>query len=227
MSVEPNDQFDYPGAFRALMERSGAASAVIEEYLVRWNVMRGNGSRAPCPICYVAGGWGDVGPPERQGVGYAVSCSNCKVSIPVAERQPRVDTIDARGPAQPLKGSHVRWELVFANGPGPGSWTWRSLGIDGSIEQTSEPHQSFGKAIRDAMDAGFSPKRDVWVIKRQNWITTFHRGSIVSTGPNDQVIGREPRRVARSQVPGDGAGPSAASKTIAGSCGGVTRRSGA
>jgi hypothetical protein len=90
----------------------------------------------------------------------------------------------------------VRWELVFHE-DGAHAWSWRRIGADGAIEQTSEPHADFGKALVDAIMSGFHPKHDHWVLRSERWTTHFPPGdSPIATGPGGQVVQRRdaPRR---------------------------------
>jgi hypothetical protein len=181
---------DYVGAFKVLMEKRRINGSVIEEFISLWRSLQPNPARLPCPICYAVGGWGKLGAPELKGAVFQVKCMRCKTSISIASAKPeRTESARAFSDATPpTPTGNVRWEVIFSAGPAKGSWTWRLMRIDGSIEQTSEAKLTFGEAIRDAMKKGFRPRQDFWVIKRQNWITCFDHGRIVSTDPTGEVF---------------------------------------
>ena len=84
----------------------------------------------------------------------------------------------------------IRWELE-SHDDDTGWWSWRHIGADGAIARTSEPHSSFGRAIRDAMANGFSPSSEHWVIKSNGWVTHFTPGSAPLTiSPDDRLVQR-------------------------------------
>jgi hypothetical protein len=85
----------------------------------------------------------------------------------------------------------VAWELICHNGDNH-AWTWRRLGVDGSIEQTSAPLGDFGAAVGDALKHGFSPKTQHWIVKSKDWTTHFHPGDTpISITPNDEAAPRQ------------------------------------
>jgi hypothetical protein len=187
-------QVDYVSAFKSLMESRRVEAAVIDDFIALWWSLPPNSSRMPCPLCYAAGGWGNLGPIEERSRALQVKCARCKTEIRLGQigGERRSKRREEPASRKPPKTGNVRWELLFSNGPGAGAWSWRLLRIDGSIEQMSEGKPTFGMAVRDAMQNGFSPKRDFWAIKRQDWITAFHEGRIISSGPNDELIQTQP-----------------------------------
>jgi hypothetical protein len=195
MSTPYINDIDFIAAFKQLMEKRHIDSGVVAEFISLWRSLE-NSPRLPCPLCYAAGGWGELSAPEPRAGVLQATCFRCNTSIPIGTQKverPRRSR-EPTGPGKVLPTGNVRWELIFTNGPDKGSWIWRLLRIDGSIEQMSEPKPDFGRAMRDAMKNGFKPSEDFWVIKRQNWITYFDRGRIAATGPNEQIISRGPER---------------------------------
>ena len=65
-----------------------------------------------------------------------------------------------------------RWELVLHEN-GSHRWSWRRIGIDGSIEHASGPYPDFGMAVGDAVKNGFCARDEDWSIKTQKWTTYF------------------------------------------------------
>lgn len=66
-------------------------------------------------------------------------------------------------------------------------WTWRRLRIDGSIEQISEAHVEFGKVMANAVENGFRPRNDAYVVIAGGTYTHFRPGERPVTIPHDSA----------------------------------------
>jgi hypothetical protein len=75
-----------------------------------------------------------------------------------------------------MKKSAKIWQFVQHKTRSAESWTWRRQSVDGAIEEISEPHDNFGKAVSDALARGFQPRKQHWLTKSGNWITHFAPG---------------------------------------------------
>lgn len=70
-----------------------------------------------------------------------------------------------------------RWWFTEYSKQVPARWTWRVLSGDGTIDQQSGEFESYGMAVRDAINRGFQPSRDHWAIETTVTVTHFHHGS--------------------------------------------------
>lgn len=67
----------------------------------------------------------------------------------------------------------IQWQFIRQD---PG-WTWRKMLADGTLDRVSAgefPDYAF--AINDAINQGFRPRRDYWVIITENGTTHFRSG---------------------------------------------------
>ena len=70
----------------------------------------------------------------------------------------------------------------------PNTWTWRRIGIDGTIEHASEPHPGFGEAVEDAVqNGGFLPKQHAWVVIAKSRHTHLRPGQPLGI-PRDATL---------------------------------------
>jgi len=82
------------------------------------------------------------------------------------------------------------WFKEFAV-PQPARWTWRTLKVDGSIEQQSREFPSYGAAVHDAIINGFRPTEDHWAIESTHLITHFERGQtevVITKNDNTTLV---------------------------------------
>lgn len=86
-----------------------------------------------------------------------------------------------------------RWELVLHE-HGSHRWSWRRIGIDGSIEHAAGPYSDFGLAMGDAVKNGFCARDEDWAIKTQKWITHFPPGKTPFSVPHAARRAFLPRR---------------------------------
>src|SRR4030095_12451250 len=102
-----------------------------------------------------------------------------------------------------------RWEIIGSDGPGD-RWRWRLIGVDEAIVMTSgEELCSFGHTLLDAMQNGFSSKKDHWVVKQHGWVTHFAPGkSPITVTPSGDVVMRD-RETAKPRRPSKRAKPRA------------------
>ena len=87
-------------------------------------------------------------------------------------------------PAGSASGS--TWHFLRDDETAPSKWTWRRMRIDGTIEQTSEPHLEFGSVIANAVEKGFKPKHDAYVVIAGEMYTHFRPGESPITVPPDR-----------------------------------------
>lgn len=68
----------------------------------------------------------------------------------------------------------ILWQfVVHKNGAGE-TWTWRRARLDGTpLEVSADAHPSYGKVIYDAIQHGFQPRREPWVVTDGASITHF------------------------------------------------------
>ena len=63
--------------------------------------------------------------------------------------------------------------------------------MDGTIDHTSEPHPDFGKVMANAIQNGFSPKRDRWVVSGGATVTHFApKQRPITIPPDVKVLAR-------------------------------------
>jgi hypothetical protein len=76
-----------------------------------------------------------------------------------------------------MKKSAKVWKFVQCRTGSRETWAWeRSCADDGTVEEMSPLHGSFGKAVADALDHGFQPRRESWETRAGDWITRFTPG---------------------------------------------------
>jgi hypothetical protein len=75
-----------------------------------------------------------------------------------------------------MKKSAEVWQFVQRRSGSTETWVWLRLRADGPVEETSRPHENFGKAVADALAHGFQPRRDSWETRAGEWITKFAPG---------------------------------------------------
>jgi len=63
----------------------------------------------------------------------------------------------------------LRWCFVAQNN----GWRWRRLLLAGEAVTTSEFCENFGQVVYSAMDAGFSPRQESWMVVSGNGETLF------------------------------------------------------
>jgi hypothetical protein len=77
------EDLDYIGAFKAEMQKRGIRRAMIDEFMELWHCIPLTHPRLPCPICYAAGGWGQIDGVHVDGGNRFVRCRRCRNSIPL------------------------------------------------------------------------------------------------------------------------------------------------
>jgi hypothetical protein len=95
-------------------------------------------------------------------------------------KQTRLDAAQKGSPAEQRAGDSSgqktpRWELILRENGSQG-WSWRRIGIDGSVETASGSYPNFGLAIGDAVKNGFRAKDQEWTIRTQKSTTHFPPG---------------------------------------------------
>ena len=74
---------DYLSAFIEVMRARELTVAQIDRFAALWRTLPPGVARLPCPICYSAGGWGEIGAPyPEQGIEH-VKCGRCKTVFPL------------------------------------------------------------------------------------------------------------------------------------------------
>lgn len=66
----------------------------------------------------------------------------------------------------PSKDETYRWHFVLQADQ---CWSWKRLGDDGSVDETSETCADFGKAVAHALRHGFNPRRHLWIVDHHQW----------------------------------------------------------
>ena len=67
----------------------------------------------------------------------------------------------------------IRWEFFQAPGD---KWGWRRKGTDGYHAQCPQYFVGFGPVFSDAMNHGFSPAHDIWMVEDSNTVSYFSPG---------------------------------------------------
>lgn len=75
-----------------------------------------------------------------------------------------------------MKKSAEVWQFVRRSAGSRETWLWRRVCADGTAVETSESHESFGKAVADALARGFQPRRQQWETRAGDWVTRFAPG---------------------------------------------------
>jgi len=92
----------------------------------------------------------------------------------------------------------MHWQFVLHPS---GSWTWRRLAGDGSIEQMSPLHEDYGRAVTAAVENGFRPEIHRWTVQTDRSITRYAPGSTpVKSDLQGNVIRRPIKRVLNLQA---------------------------
>ena len=78
----------------------------------------------------------------------------------------------------------TRWEFVRLQ-TAEESWLWRCVRAGGTTVTSSEPCESFGKIMVDAVRNGFSSATQQWAIKSNEWRTDFAPGEQPKTTRRD------------------------------------------
>jgi hypothetical protein len=66
-----------------------------------------------------------------------------------------------------------QWQFISQES----KWTWRRLHADGGVESISARHfRDYAFAVNDAMNNGFHPKQDYWLIVTEIGTTHFRSG---------------------------------------------------
>ena len=105
----------------------------------------------------------------------------------------------------------MHWQFVLHTS---GSWTWRRLAGDGSIEQISPLLEDYGRAVTAAVENGFRPEIHRWAVQTDRSITQHAPGCTpVQSDLQGNVIHRTIKRVLNLQAvlstaPGRNANPS-------------------
>ena len=84
------------------------------------------------------------------------------------------------------------WHFVREDDSPSIKWTWRRMRIEGTIESVSEPQAGFGRAVADAVEHGFRPKQDAYVVIAGGTYTHFRPGQSPLTVPHDATAGLPP-----------------------------------
>jgi hypothetical protein len=69
--------------------------------------------------------------------------------------------------------STIRWQFIRMRKARRAEWTWRRLRPSGSVEKISQPQRDFGKAVVDAINSGFKPRMEEWVVITEGVVSHF------------------------------------------------------
>ena len=90
------------------------------------------------------------------------------------------------------------WQFVLHSS---GSWTWRKLAGDGSIEQASPLHDDYGRAVTAAVENGFRPAQHRWTVHTGQSITQYAPGCMpIKSDLRGNVIQRPIKRILNLQA---------------------------
>jgi len=114
---------------------------------------------------------------------------------------------------EPTSRKPVRWEFLCHDERDRAQWSWRLIAADGSIERTSAPHPQFGQAVAEALQSGFRPTEQHWVLKRRGWTNHYEPDEPpIAIGPRGQVV-RLPADTPADSGAGAGTGSRAGAKS--------------
>jgi hypothetical protein len=72
--------------------------------------------------------------------------------------------------------------LFVKNGNGNGEmWSWRKATSSGMILETADDIPDYGKAIHTALNRGFRPMSEYWIVKTHSYISYFEPKSRTHT----------------------------------------------
>ena len=92
----------------------------------------------------------------------------------------------------------MHWQFVRQPS---GSWTWRRMAGDGSIEQASPLYEDYGRAVTAAVENGFRPKIDRWTVHTGRSITQYAPDCApIKSDLQGNVIQRSIKRVLNLQA---------------------------
>lgn len=94
-------------------------------------------------------------------------------------------------PEQPSKIKH--WEIISHEGTDC-RYSWRCIGIGDFIIDSSEPFDSYGAALSDAIKHGFDPNVHHWVNVDKHFTFHFRPGEKPFTVPHEARPYTGPRR---------------------------------
>jgi hypothetical protein len=80
----------------------------------------------------------------------------------------------------------TRWWFKESIAVYPSRWTWRTLNVDGSVDQQSAEFGSYGAAVQDALTHGFHPSDDDWAIESARLTSHFASQKRVVLSKNGQ-----------------------------------------
>ena len=83
------------------------------------------------------------------------------------------------------------WQFMEVVAGSSSMWSWRVLGPGGNLEATSEPQRNYGVAVTDAIQHGFLPSNDHWVVITTAGVTRFEPAG--SRTPLSAAKSRSPR----------------------------------
>ena len=92
----------------------------------------------------------------------------------------------------------MHWQFVLHPS---GSWTWRRVASDGSIEHISSLHDDYGRAVTAAVENGFRPEIHQWTVQTDRSITQYAPGRTpIKLDLQGNVIQRAIKRVLNPQA---------------------------
>src|SRR5688572_12137861 len=92
----------------------------------------------------------------------------------------------------------MHWQFVLHTS---GSWTWRRVAGDGSIEQMSPLHEDYGRVVTAAVENGFRPEIHRWIVQTDRSITQHAPGCTpIKSDLQGNVIQRPLTRVLNLQA---------------------------
>ena len=56
------------------------------------------------------------------------------------------------------------------------AWRWQRSNGENAV--SSHRHKSFGAALNDALDHGFRPRADTWIVEDERTLATFQPGRL-------------------------------------------------
>jgi hypothetical protein len=87
----------------------------------------------------------------------------------------------------------MHWQFVLHPS---GSWTWRRVAGDGSIEHISPLHEDYGRVVTAAVENGFRPAMHRWTVQTERSITHYAPGRTpIKLDLQGNVIQRPIKRV--------------------------------
>jgi hypothetical protein len=70
----------------------------------------------------------------------------------------------------------VRWTFTEHQN-GNACWTWTRHLLNGEIEVTSKPFDTYGEVVSNSLNSGFQPGLETWAVKTANGTSIFNRNA--------------------------------------------------